>query len=152
MDNGQETNKGVDKATRTGSAVRTAVYTRRSGGPWCPLWPVTLQTLKTRDKKVPSRKETERSLNNRWSPNILGLPVAFLHGANAPLLQKMIEREMRLERQALKGEISRETIAFEEAVPGTYVDDVKHKIYFPRDIRTYYYKNWHAYDKSLKIL
>ena len=57
--------------------------------------------------------------------------MAFLHGANAPLLQKMIEREMRLERQALKGEISRETIAFEEAVPGTYVDDVKHKIISP---------------------
>ena len=43
--------------------------------------------------------------------------MAVLHGANAPLLQKMIEREMRLERQVLQGEVARETITFEEALP-----------------------------------
>ena len=46
-----------------------------------------------------------------------GESVAVLHGANAPLLQKMIEREIQLERQVLRGEIPRETITFEEALP-----------------------------------
>jgi hypothetical protein len=41
-----------------------------------------------------------------------------MHGANAPLLQKMIEKEMRKERQVLKGEATREVITLEEAVPG----------------------------------
>ena len=49
-----------------------------------------------------------------------GEPVAVMHGANAPLLQKMIEREIRRERQVLKGEACRETISLEDAVPGTY--------------------------------
>ena len=46
-----------------------------------------------------------------------GQPVAVLHGANAPLLQKMIEKEIELERKVLKGDIDREVISFEEAVP-----------------------------------
>ena len=41
----------------------------------------------------------------------------MLHGANAPLLQKMIEKEIELERKVLKGDIDREVISFEEAVP-----------------------------------
>ena len=48
---------------------------------------------------------------------IQGQPVAVLHGANAPLLQKMIEKEIELERKVLKGDIDREVISFEEAVP-----------------------------------
>ena len=47
-----------------------------------------------------------------------GEPVAVMHGANAPLLQKMIEKEIRRERQVLKGEACRETINLEDAVPG----------------------------------
>ena len=50
-----------------------------------------------------------------------GEPVAVMHGANAPLLQKMIEKEIRRERQVLKGEACRETISLEDAVPGIYV-------------------------------
>ena len=49
-----------------------------------------------------------------------GEPVAVMHGANAPLLQKMIEKEIRRERQVLKGEACRETISLEDAVPGIY--------------------------------
>ena len=49
--------------------------------------------------------------------NISGQPVAVLHGANAPLLQKMIEKEIELERKVLRGDIAREVITFEEAVP-----------------------------------
>ena len=48
---------------------------------------------------------------------ISGQPVAVLHGANAPLLQKMIEKEIDLERKVLRGDIAREVITFEEAVP-----------------------------------
>jgi hypothetical protein len=47
----------------------------------------------------------------------LGEPVAVMHGANAPLLQRMIEKEIRKERQVLKGEASRDIITMEEAVP-----------------------------------
>ena len=47
-----------------------------------------------------------------------GEPVAVMHGANAPLLQKMIEKEIRKEKQVLKGEAVRDTIALEDAVPG----------------------------------
>ncbi len=47
-----------------------------------------------------------------------GEPVAVMHGANAPLLQRMIEREIRKERQVLKGDATREPIAMEDAVPG----------------------------------
>jgi hypothetical protein len=46
-----------------------------------------------------------------------GEPVAVMHGANAPLLQRMIEKEIRKERQVLKGEASRDIITMEEAVP-----------------------------------
>jgi hypothetical protein len=49
-----------------------------------------------------------------------GEPVAVMHGANAPLLQKMIEKEIRRERQVLKGEACRETISLEDAVPGIF--------------------------------
>jgi hypothetical protein len=41
-----------------------------------------------------------------------------MHGANAPLLQRMIEKEIRKERQVLKGEGTREPISMEDAVPG----------------------------------
>ena len=50
-----------------------------------------------------------------------GEPVAVMHGANAPLLQKMIEKEIRRERQVLKGEACRETLSLEDAVPGMLV-------------------------------
>jgi hypothetical protein len=50
-----------------------------------------------------------------------GEPVAVMHGANAPLLQRMIEKEIRKERQVLKGEASREIISLEDAVPGSYL-------------------------------
>jgi len=40
-----------------------------------------------------------------------------MHGANAPLLQRMIEKEMRKERLVLKGEAVRELIDLEDAVP-----------------------------------
>ena len=46
-----------------------------------------------------------------------GHPVTVMHGANAPLLQRMIETEMRKERQVLKGEAEREIISLEDAVP-----------------------------------
>jgi len=49
---------------------------------------------------------------------LLGEPVAVMHGANAPLLQRMIEKEIRKERQVLKGEATREPICMEDAVPG----------------------------------
>ena len=48
----------------------------------------------------------------------VGEPVAVMHGANAPLLQRMIEKEIRKERQVLKGEATRDIITLEEAVPG----------------------------------
>ena len=41
-----------------------------------------------------------------------------MHGANAPLLQRMIEKEMKKERQVLKGETVRDIISLEDAVPG----------------------------------
>lgn len=44
--------------------------------------------------------------------------MAVMHGANAPLLQRMIEKEIRKERQVLKGEATREPICMEDAVPG----------------------------------
>ena len=47
-----------------------------------------------------------------------GEPVAVMHGANAPLLQKMIEKEIRKERQVIKGEAVRDPILMEDAVPG----------------------------------
>jgi hypothetical protein len=48
-----------------------------------------------------------------------GEPVAVMHGANAPLLQRMIEKEIRKEKQVLKGEAAREAITLEDAVPGS---------------------------------
>jgi len=61
-------------------------------------------------------------LNFFCKKNLLlpGEPVAVMHGANAPLLQRMIEKEIRKERQVLKGEASREIISLEDAVPGSY--------------------------------
>ena len=50
-----------------------------------------------------------------------GQPVTVMHGANAPLLQRMIETEMRKERQVLKGEAEREIISLEDAVPSKYL-------------------------------
>lgn len=47
----------------------------------------------------------------------LGQPVAVVHGANAPLLGRMIHNEMFKERMALSGEMERKTIALEDAVP-----------------------------------
>ena len=47
-----------------------------------------------------------------------GDPVEVMHGANAPLLQRMIEKEMKKERQVLKGEAVRDIISLEDAVPG----------------------------------
>ena len=44
-----------------------------------------------------------------------------MHGANAPLLQRMIEKEMRKERLVLKGEAVRELIDLEDAVPGMLI-------------------------------
>ena len=43
----------------------------------------------------------------------------MVHGANAPLLGKLIKNEMDKERRILKGEmgIERTTITFEDAVP-----------------------------------
>ena len=49
-----------------------------------------------------------------------GQPVTVMHGANAPLLQRMIETEMRKERQVLKGEAEREIISLEDAVPSKF--------------------------------
>ena len=48
--------------------------------------------------------------------------MAVMHGANAPLLQKMIEKEIRRERQDLKGKGCRETISLEVAVPSIISD------------------------------
>ena len=50
-----------------------------------------------------------------------GFPVEVMHGANAPLLQRMIEKEMRKERLVLKGEAVRELIDLEDAVPGILI-------------------------------
>ena len=50
-----------------------------------------------------------------------GHPVTVMHGANAPLLQRMIETEMRKERQVLKGEAEREIISLEDAVPSKFL-------------------------------
>ena len=50
-----------------------------------------------------------------------GQPVTVMHGANAPLLQRMIETEMRKERQVLKGEAEREIISLEDAVPSKFL-------------------------------
>ncbi len=50
-------------------------------------------------------------------PMHLGQPVAVVHGANAPLLGRMIHNEMFKERMALSGEMERKTIALEDAVP-----------------------------------
>ncbi len=46
-----------------------------------------------------------------------GQPVAVVHGANAPLLGRMIQNEMFKERMALSGEMERKVISIEEAVP-----------------------------------
>ena len=46
--------------------------------------------------------------------------MAVMHGANAPLLQRMIEKEIRKERQVLKGEAVRDPIMLEDAVPGKF--------------------------------
>lgn len=46
-----------------------------------------------------------------------GEPVAVVHGANAPLLGRMIQNEMFKERMALRGEMERRVIRLEEAVP-----------------------------------
>ena len=46
-----------------------------------------------------------------------GLPVAVCHGANAPLLGRMIQSEMRKERMVMSGEMERQTIALSDAVP-----------------------------------
>ena len=54
-----------------------------------------------------------------------------MHGANAPLLQRMIEKEIRKERQVLKGEASREIISLEDAVPGRIDKSRKIVEYFP---------------------
>ena len=63
-----------------------------------------------------------KKCNNDCHSPSTGEPVAVMHGANAPLLQRMIEREMRKERQVLKGEATREIITLEEAVPGKNID------------------------------
>ena len=47
--------------------------------------------------------------------------MAVMHGANAPLLQRMIEKEIRKERQVLKGEAVRDPIMLEDAVPGKFL-------------------------------
>ena len=46
-----------------------------------------------------------------------GLPVAVCHGANAPLLGRMIQSEMQKERRVMSGEKERQTIEFGDAVP-----------------------------------
>ena len=67
------------------------------------------------------------NLNYAWKviffqgfENVGGEPVAVMHGANAPLLQRMIEKEIRKERQVLKGEAVRDPIMLEDAVPGKF--------------------------------
>ncbi len=52
-----------------------------------------------------------------WLFMASGQPVAVVHGANAPLLGRMIQNEMYKERMALGGEMERKTITLEEAVP-----------------------------------
>ena len=50
--------------------------------------------------------------------HIAGQLVAVAHGANAPLLGRMIQVEMTKERRAMRGEVERRVMQLEEAVPG----------------------------------
>lgn len=52
-----------------------------------------------------------------WLFIAAGLPVAVCHGANAPLLGRMIQNEMMKERMVMRGEVERETIEFSDAIP-----------------------------------
>jgi len=47
----------------------------------------------------------------------IGQPVAVVHGANAPLLGRMIQNEVFKERMVLRGEMERKTIQMEDAIP-----------------------------------
>ena len=52
-----------------------------------------------------------------WLFLAAGRPVAVCHGANAPLLGRMIQSEMRKERSVMSGQAERKTIEFSDAVP-----------------------------------
>ena len=53
-----------------------------------------------------------------------GEPVAVVHGANAPLLGRMIVSEMYKERRVMSGECERKTISLAEAVPSECTDEM----------------------------
>jgi len=90
----------------------------------CPTrWPKLTSFLNSTSLKVTasqfgfSSREVIKSftcINLQWTT---GEPVAVVHGANAPLLGKMIENEMFKERMVMAGEMERQTIQMEEAVP-----------------------------------
>ena len=50
--------------------------------------------------------------------------MAVVHGANAPLLGRMIVSEMYKERRVMSGECERKTISLAEAVPSECTDEM----------------------------
>ena len=70
-----------------------------------------------RTDEIPQLKAFAGHCKPIWLFMASGEPVAVVHGANAPLLGRMIQNEMFKERMALRGEMQRSTIRLEEAVP-----------------------------------
>ena len=53
--------------------------------------------------------------------------MAVMHGANAPLMKTMVAEQMELERKVLAGEVSRNVIKIEEAVPVNELETTENK-------------------------
>eukprot|EP00095_Tigriopus_kingsejongensis_P010245 maker-scaffold76_size406464-snap-gene-3.15 protein:Tk10245 transcript:maker-scaffold76_size406464-snap-gene-3.15-mRNA-1 annotation:"hypothetical protein DAPPUDRAFT_237790" len=59
-----------------------------------------------------------------WLFMASGHPVSVVHGANAPLLGRMILQEVARERKVLAGDTERQVIALDEAVPRKSLSDL----------------------------
>ena len=67
--------------------------------------------------QIPQLKHFQGQCKPIWLFIASGSPVAVVHGANAPLLGKMIQNEIYKERMALIGERDRNVINLKDAVP-----------------------------------
>lgn len=85
---------------------------------------------------IPQLKVFRGQCKPTWLFMSGGEPVNVMHGANAPLLQKMIEKEIRKTRQVLKGEAFHDPIAFEDAVPS------KSRVFFHENIAFFFQKKF----------
>ena len=68
---------------------------------------------------------------------LLGVPVAIVRGANPPLLQRMVLREMQLEKQALQGERTRKAINLEIGLAEDRKNTTLHTCYNPLSLVMY---------------